>query len=294
MASRPPPSLLPLRPQLPGAGDADAADEDSSTVDVVLTGAGDKKIQVIKVVRAATGLGLKEAKDLVDNAPKAIKEGIEKDEAESSRPSSRRPAARRVQVARRVNDSVWERGRPSGAAPTRLARSSPKPGRPTVSGGGRTRNSPAAPILQSIVPLEAVPDGCARPPSRFSRWGYAWEDVNFAGTATLPPGEFWQLAPGAEEIWVFAVNAGPLSVGDELESAGGRAAAVGVSAFSGGVIPVTPYQARVYEYLGRGAAAGPRSARAAAVSYDCRYGACNARSAGLKRAAEVASWCQCG
>jgi large subunit ribosomal protein L7/L12 len=63
-----------------GAGDA-AAEEESSTVDVVLTGAGDKKIQVIKVVRAATGLGLKEAKDLVDNAPKAVKEGIERDEA---------------------------------------------------------------------------------------------------------------------------------------------------------------------------------------------------------------------
>src|SRR5271156_6628424 len=62
-----------------GAGDAD--EEVSSTVDVILTGAGDKKIQVIKVVRAATGLGLKEAKDLVDNAPKAVKEGIEKDEA---------------------------------------------------------------------------------------------------------------------------------------------------------------------------------------------------------------------
>ena len=53
-----------------------------STVDVVLTGAGDKKIQVIKVVRAATGLGLKEAKALVDEAPKPIKEGIERDEAE--------------------------------------------------------------------------------------------------------------------------------------------------------------------------------------------------------------------
>jgi large subunit ribosomal protein L7/L12 len=63
-----------------GGGDADAEDE-STTVDVILTGAGDKKIQVIKVVRAATGLGLKEAKDLVDNAPKAVKEGIEKDEA---------------------------------------------------------------------------------------------------------------------------------------------------------------------------------------------------------------------
>jgi large subunit ribosomal protein L7/L12 len=63
-----------------GGGDA-AAEDESTTVDVILTGAGDKKIQVIKVVRAATGLGLKEAKDLVDNAPKAVKEGIEKDEA---------------------------------------------------------------------------------------------------------------------------------------------------------------------------------------------------------------------
>jgi large subunit ribosomal protein L7/L12 len=66
----------------PGGGDGAAAEEESSTVDVVLTGPGDKKIQVIKVVRAATGLGLKEAKALVDEAPKAIKEGIERDEAE--------------------------------------------------------------------------------------------------------------------------------------------------------------------------------------------------------------------
>jgi large subunit ribosomal protein L7/L12 len=65
-----------------GAGDGAAAEEESSTVDVVLTAAGDKKIQVIKVVRAATGLGLKEAKALVDEAPKPIKEGIERDEAE--------------------------------------------------------------------------------------------------------------------------------------------------------------------------------------------------------------------
>jgi large subunit ribosomal protein L7/L12 len=66
-----------------GGGDGGAAEEEvSSTVDVVLTGAGDKKIQVIKVVRAATGLGLKEAKALVDEAPKAVKEGIERDEAE--------------------------------------------------------------------------------------------------------------------------------------------------------------------------------------------------------------------
>ena len=67
-----------------GGGDGGAAEEEaSSTVDVVLTGAGDKKIQVIKVVRAATGLGLKEAKALVDEAPKPVKEGIERDEAES-------------------------------------------------------------------------------------------------------------------------------------------------------------------------------------------------------------------
>ena len=65
-----------------GGGDGAAADEGPSTVDVVLTGAGDKKIQVIKVVRAATGLGLKEAKALVDEAPKPVKEGIEKEEAD--------------------------------------------------------------------------------------------------------------------------------------------------------------------------------------------------------------------
>ena len=61
-----------------GAGEA----EEQSTFDVVLTGAGDKKIQVIKVVRAATGLGLKEAKALVDEAPKPVKEGIDREEAE--------------------------------------------------------------------------------------------------------------------------------------------------------------------------------------------------------------------
>ena len=65
-----------------GGGGEAAAEEASTTVDVVLTGAGDKKIAVIKVVRAATGLGLKEAKALVDEAPKAIKEGIEREEGE--------------------------------------------------------------------------------------------------------------------------------------------------------------------------------------------------------------------
>ena len=66
----------------PAAGDGAGAEEESSTVDVVLTGAGDKKIQVIKVVRAATGLGLKEAKALVDEAPKPVREGIEREEAD--------------------------------------------------------------------------------------------------------------------------------------------------------------------------------------------------------------------
>ena len=63
-------------------GDAGGGDDEATTVDVVLTGAGDKKIQVIKVVRAATGLGLKEAKALVDEAPKPIKEGVEREEAD--------------------------------------------------------------------------------------------------------------------------------------------------------------------------------------------------------------------
>ncbi|HEV3070751.1 MAG TPA: 50S ribosomal protein L7/L12 [Solirubrobacteraceae bacterium] len=65
-----------------GGGEAGGDEEESSTVDVLLTGAGDKKIQVIKVVRAATGLGLKEAKALVDEAPKPVKEGIEREEAD--------------------------------------------------------------------------------------------------------------------------------------------------------------------------------------------------------------------
>jgi large subunit ribosomal protein L7/L12 len=67
-----------------GAGADGGAEpaEEGGTVDVILAEAGDKKIQVIKVVRAATGLGLKEAKALVDEAPKPVKEGVEKDEAD--------------------------------------------------------------------------------------------------------------------------------------------------------------------------------------------------------------------
>ncbi|MDP2710397.1 MAG: 50S ribosomal protein L7/L12 [Solirubrobacteraceae bacterium] len=65
-----------------GDGGGPAAEEEQSAFDVVITAAGDKKIQVIKVVRAATSLGLKEAKALVDEAPKAVREGVDKDEAE--------------------------------------------------------------------------------------------------------------------------------------------------------------------------------------------------------------------
>ncbi len=65
-----------------GGGEAAAAPEEKTAFDVILEAAGDKKIQVIKVVRAATGLGLKEAKDLVDGAPKPVKEGLPKEEAE--------------------------------------------------------------------------------------------------------------------------------------------------------------------------------------------------------------------
>jgi len=65
-----------------GGGEAAEAAEEQSAFDVVLTGAGEKKIQVIKVVRAATGLGLKEAKALVDEAPKPVKEGLDREEAD--------------------------------------------------------------------------------------------------------------------------------------------------------------------------------------------------------------------
>ena len=66
-----------------GGGGGAAAAEEKTAFDVVLTGAGQQKIQVIKVVRAVTGLGLKEAKDLVDGAPAAVKEGVNKEEADS-------------------------------------------------------------------------------------------------------------------------------------------------------------------------------------------------------------------
>ena len=69
-------------PAAAAGGDGAGAEEESGTVDVVLTSAGEKKIQVIKAVRAATGLGLKEAKAVVDGAPGPVKEGIEREEAD--------------------------------------------------------------------------------------------------------------------------------------------------------------------------------------------------------------------
>jgi large subunit ribosomal protein L7/L12 len=66
-----------------GGGAGEAAEEEQTAFDVVLTGVGQAKIQVIKVVRAVTGLGLKEAKDLVDSAPQAVKEGVTREEADT-------------------------------------------------------------------------------------------------------------------------------------------------------------------------------------------------------------------
>jgi large subunit ribosomal protein L7/L12 len=79
-------AAAPVAVAAPAAGGGDgggAAAEEQTAFDVVLTGAGQQKIQVIKVVRAITGLGLKEAKDLVDGAPNAVKEGVARDEADS-------------------------------------------------------------------------------------------------------------------------------------------------------------------------------------------------------------------
>jgi large subunit ribosomal protein L7/L12 len=81
-------AAAPVAVAAPGAapaagGDGAAAAEEQTAFDVVLTAAGDKKIQVIKVVRAITSLGLKEAKDLVDSAPKPVKEGVTREEADS-------------------------------------------------------------------------------------------------------------------------------------------------------------------------------------------------------------------
>src|SRR6185312_10091575 len=76
-------AAAPVAAAAPAGGGTEAPAEEKSTFDVVLTGAGQQKIQVIKVVRAVTGLGLKEAKDLVDSAPKNVKEGVAQAEADT-------------------------------------------------------------------------------------------------------------------------------------------------------------------------------------------------------------------
>jgi large subunit ribosomal protein L7/L12 len=76
-------AAAPVAVAAPGAAPAAEAAEEKTSFDVVLTAAGGQKIQVIKVVRAVTGLGLKEAKDLVDSAPKPVKEGVNQEEADS-------------------------------------------------------------------------------------------------------------------------------------------------------------------------------------------------------------------
>ena len=119
-----------------GGGGGGAAAEEKTAFDVVLTGAGQQKIQVIKVVRAVTGLGLKEAKDLVDWRPQPVKEGVPRRRPTRSRPSSRRPAPR----SRSSNDVTRTggfRGRGEGlprprrlSGATRRSRSTHTAGRP--------------------------------------------------------------------------------------------------------------------------------------------------------------------
>ena len=99
----------------PAAGDGAAAAEEKSEFDVVLEGFGDNKIAVIKVVREITGLGLKEAKEAVEGAPKAIQEGVAKDKARRSRRSWKRPAPPSPSSNRLLRErrSCWKGG-PAG------------------------------------------------------------------------------------------------------------------------------------------------------------------------------------
>ena len=121
--------------------------EESSTVDVLLAGSGDKKIQVIKVVRAATGLGLKEAKALVDEAPKPVKEGIEREEADKLKQELEEAGGhRRVEVAPR------RRGPRSGPGGERSARRPSGAGRPWSAplSAGAGRFVPDPPIARAF------------------------------------------------------------------------------------------------------------------------------------------------
>ncbi len=103
------------------------------------------------------------------------------------------------------------------------------------------------------MPPEAVPERLRSAVTKLiADWDYSWDDVTFAGTVSMPEAERSVLEPiGGPELWVFAISAEMIDVGDALESPGGRASGVALSAYSGGLIPATPYQARVFERLGR-------------------------------------------
>ena len=112
----------------------------------------------------------------------------------------------------------------------------------------RRPKPPPAPVLAALLPPGAVPPSLREAVGRLLHgWGHGWDELALIGTATLVPAR----RGVAEEVWVFALAAGPLAVGDELAVSAGRVAGLGVSAFRGGVIPVTPYRAQVYESLGR-------------------------------------------
>ncbi len=139
-----------------GGGDAGAAEEKDS-FDVILTAAGDKKIQVIKVVRAITGLGLKEAKDVVDGAPGAVKEGVTKDEAEKLKGELEEAGASvELRVARSRAQAKQRRAE--------VARSTPRPRAvgPVNSGGCLRNRSGGTRSLYSTtdVPPTPLPSGC--------------------------------------------------------------------------------------------------------------------------------------
>ena len=132
------------------AGDGAAAAEEKTSFDVVLQAAGDKKIQVIKVVRAITGLGLKEAKDLVDQAPNAVKEGSRRTRRTRSRASSRKPAPRSRSSNRGTASSLGFGGRPLGRPPSFILRTWSRRDQAADQGGRRIRKASVHPEATPI------------------------------------------------------------------------------------------------------------------------------------------------
>jgi len=112
------------------------------------------------------------------------------------------------------------------------------------------RSIPDRPTLRSIVPLGAVPDQLRGAVARdLESRGRAWTEVTFAGTALLPPGHRSRLQTRTEEIWVFALHAEQLDLGDELHAAGGEGFVVSVARLPDGLIPSVGYRALVYDHL---------------------------------------------